>query len=116
MTTRRDGEWLETQSNTWGSVEIQADTTAPKVKPLNYANSSKPFRQQYLNTRITDNLAGLLSYHCFINGEWQLGEYDGKTATLSVSASHLHPGSNTVRILATDAAGNTADLTYTLTR
>lgn len=116
MTTRRDGEWLETQSNTWGSFEIQADTTAPKVKPLNYANSSKPFRQQYLNTRITDNLAGLLSYHCFINGEWQLGEYDGKTATLSVSASHLHPGSNTVRILATDAAGNTADLTYTLTR
>jgi len=116
MTTRRDGDWLETQSNTWGTFEIQADTIAPKVKPLNYANSSRPFRQQQLKTKITDDLAGLQSYHCYINGEWQLGEYDGKTATLSVSATHLKPGSNKVRIQASDAAGNTTDLTYTIAR
>ena len=57
------------------------------------------------------------SYHCYLNGQWILGEYDGKTATVAIDArSKLKSGANKLRITVTDGTGNATDLTWNLTR
>lgn len=114
-TTLSDDGWLTAQTKFWGGFEIQADTTAPKVTPVNFKNN-QTFSGKELQIKISDNLSGINTYHCYINGQWQLAELDGKSATLSVSARHLVKGKNLVRMEVTDLAGNKTQLEYTLTR
>ena len=115
LATKRNGNWLEAKSRSWGSFEVALDTVAPQVTPLNFGKG-KQLKERVLRVKITDDLAGLSTYHCYINGTWQLGEYDGKTSTLSVSTAYLKSGSNAIRVVATDACGNSAEVNETLVK
>ena len=54
-------------------------------------------------------------YNCYINGQWVLAEFDGKTATLIMSPrSFLHQGNNTLRVVLHDAAGNETVAEYNI--
>lgn len=110
-TTHADGVHTA-QVRDWGQFTLAADTTAPVVRPVNFSEG-KPFKVNTLKVKISDNLAGVETYHCYLNGEWILGEYDGKTATLAIDTrGKLQPGSNKLRVEVTDAAGNVTDLTW----
>ena len=112
LPTRRTDEWLEGSTKSFGSFSVEADTVAPKVSPVNFANG-KYLATHLLKIKISDNLSGIASYHCYINGVWTLAEHDGKTATLTVNATkNLHNGTNSIRIFVTDAVGNVTDLEY----
>ncbi|MBQ8702812.1 MAG: M23 family metallopeptidase [Bacteroidales bacterium] len=100
----------------WGEFTLAADTTAPVVRPVNFSEG-KPLKTTTLKVRIGDNLAGIDTYHCYLNGQWILAEYDGKTATLVIDArGKLKAGPNNLRTVVTDGAGNVKDLTWVLTR
>lgn len=112
LPTKRKGDWLEGTTKMFGTFTIEADTIAPKVRPVNFAQG-KQLSSTLLKIKISDNLSGIASYHCYINGTWVLAEHDGKTASLSVSAAKfLHTGTNTIRIVVADAVGNTTDVEY----
>ena len=114
-TTHADG-CHTAQVRDWGSFTLIADTTAPVIRPVNFSEG-KLLKSNTLKLKITDNLAGVETYHCYLNGSWVLGEYDGKTATVSIDArGKLKSGSNKLRVTATDATGNTADLTWNITK
>ena len=98
----------------FGRFAIDVDTVAPTVRPLNFSES-KPLKTAILRVRIGDDLSGIATYNCFLNGSWILAEYDGKSATLVIDAKDkLKAGSNKLRVEATDAVGNATDLTFTL--
>lgn len=113
LTTRHKGEWLEAKSRSWGSFEIQMDTLAPKIRPVKFTPDGT-FSDKEIKVKISDDLSGIASYHCFINDEWQLAEFDGKTSTLTTSAKYLRPGKNTIRWVVTDAVDNQTELKTTL--
>lgn len=114
-TTHADGMHTA-QVRDWGEFTLAADTTAPVVRPVNFSEG-KPLKVNTLKVKISDNLAGVESYHCYLNGQWILGEYDGKTATVAIDArSKLKSGANKLRITVTDGTGNATDLTWNLTR
>mgnify|MGYP002853105701 CR=1 FL=1 len=114
-TTHADG-WHSAQVRDWGEFTLAADTTAPTVRPVNFSEG-KPLKVTTLKVRIGDDLAGIETYHCYLNGEWILAEFDGKTATLVINASgKLKQGANKLRVVGTDGTGNTTDLTWRLTR
>ena len=67
--------------------------------------------------KISDDLSGVDTYHCYLNGKWILAEYDGKSASLSIDASgKLAAGNNILRVDVADGAGNQATISWTLTR
>ena len=114
-TTYADG-WYTTQVRDFGQFTLAIDTVAPTVLPVNFSES-KAFKGTLLKVKIGDNLAGMESYHCYLNGEWILGEYDGKTATLFINAAgKLRSGKNDLRVEVTDGSGNLTRRTFSITR
>lgn len=89
------------------------DTLAPKIRPVKFTPDGT-FSDKEIKVKISDDLSGIASYHCFINDEWQLAEFDGKTSTLTTSAKYLRPGKNTIRWVVTDAVDNQTELKTTL--
>ncbi len=111
--TTLDGEYLTATTRSFGGFAVRLDTVAPTVKPANF-NHGKNFSGPSLTVKIGDNLTGVVSYHCHVNGEWVLAEHDGKTASLTVSASTLKKGRNQVTFTLTDAVGNTTEQSWTV--
>lgn len=112
-TTHADG-WHKAQVRDWGEFTLAADTTAPTVRAVNFSEG-KPLKTNTLKMRIGDDLAGIETYHCYLNGSWILGEYDGKTGTVVIDAGgKLQSGANKLRVEVTDGVGNVTDLTWTI--
>ncbi|MCR4816069.1 MAG: M23 family metallopeptidase [Bacteroidales bacterium] len=113
LSTSRDGDHLRASSRSFGAFAIRLDTVAPTVRPVNFAEG-KAIKGSRITVKIADNLTGIVSYSCHINGQWQLAEHDGKSATLNVDASHLRKGRNNVTFRITDAVGNSIEQTWTI--
>ncbi len=104
------------QVRDWGEFTLAADTTAPTVRPVNFSDR-KPLKTTVLKLKVGDNLAGVETYRCYLNGKWILAEYDGKTATLVIDGrGKLQAGANRLRVEVTDGTGNTTDLTWRITK
>ena len=110
--TLKNGK-LTAPTRSFGGFALRLDTIAPTIKAVNFANR-KAIKGKYITVKIADNLTGVVSYSCYINGEWQLAEHDGKTATLSVSTEPMRRGNNRVTFRLEDAAGNVTEQTWTI--
>lgn len=114
-TSHANGRYT-TRVRDFGRFTLAVDSLPPVVRPLNFSEA-KALRGNTLRIRIADDLSGIDSYRCFLNGNWILAEYDGKSATLVINAAgKLQPGANKLRAEVTDAAGNTTDLTWHLSK
>ena len=114
-TTHVDG-WHTAQVRDFGQFTLAIDTVPPTVRPINFKDWA-PLKGSTMKVKIFDDLAGVETYHCYLNGEWILGEYDGKTATVSIDTSgKLKSGTNRLRVEVTDGCGNRTDKTWTVTK
>ena len=113
--TRIVGKWLEADAREFGNFTVLQDTAAPTVRPVGFKDGGK-VRGNLLQLKISDNLSGIATYKCYINGHWVLAEYDGKYNLLNIkdARTHLTQPRNTLRILLIDTCGNTRDVTYTI--
>lgn len=107
--------WYTAQVRDFGRFTLAIDTVAPTVKPLNFAQG-KPLKGNNIRLKIGDDLSGVDTYNCYLNGSWILAEYDGKSATLSINAAgKLKAGSNELTVEVTDGCGNLCRRSYSLT-
>ena len=112
--TRREGEWYSAEVRDFGCFAVSIDTTEPRIAPSNFKEGGR-LRGNTIKVKISDNLSGINTYNCFLNGSWILAEYDGKSATLIINASgKLKTGRNELRVEASDACGNRCQRTYSL--
>lgn len=110
--TTREGDWYTASVRDFGRFAITTDYEAPHIRPVNFKDG-KNIRTNTLKVKISDNLSGIDTYNCYLNGEWILAEYDGKSATLTIDTSgKMKSGANKFRVEVVDAAGNVADVTY----
>jgi hypothetical protein len=100
---------------TFGSFAIAMDTTAPTATPSNFSNT-KPLKGNELIIKVSDNLSGIAYYHCYVNGNWTLAEFDGKTSSLTVAADKLNAGTNNVRLIIGDTKKNENTYEWTVRR
>lgn len=100
---------------TFGSFAIAMDTTAPAATPSNFSNT-KPLKGNELIIKVADNLSGVAYYHCYVNGNWTLAEFDGKTSSLTVAADKLNEGTNNVRLIIGDTKKNENTYEWTVRR
>ena len=84
------------------------------MKPVNFSEA-KPLKGNSIRLKIGDDLSGVETYNCYLNGSWILAEYDGKSATLTINASgKLKAGSNELSVEVTDACGNICQRRYAI--
>lgn len=114
--TRREGEWYSADVRDWGRFAVTVDTTEPRIAPLSFKNGGR-LRTNTIRIKISDDLSGIDTYNCYLNGSWILAEYDGKSATLSIDASgKLRAGRNELRVEATDVSGNTSTKVFSMVK
>ena len=114
--TTCEGGYYSASVRDFGTFALLADTTAPTVCAANFSEG-KPLKAKTLRIKIGDNLAGIETYNCYLNGKWVLAEYDGKSATLSIDTTgKLQAGKNSLRVEVADGCGNLTRRTFTLTR
>ena len=113
----KPGRWLEADVRVFGNFVVASDTSAPYVKPINFKPGGK-VTASALSLKMGDNLSGVREYRCFINNEWVLGEFDGKTATLSIALDQVSSSVKNldVNIFLTDCCGNANEVVYHLKR
>ena len=115
-TTRREGYWYTADVRDFGHFAVTLDTTPPRIAPANFKDGGR-LKGNTIRVKISDNLSGINTYHCYLNGTWILAEYDGKSATLTINAgTKLKAGRNTLRVDLSDLANNTTSALYTLTK
>ena len=113
-TTTTEGDVYTARVRDFGQFAIGFDTVAPTVAQLNFT-PKKPLNTKTLKIKISDNLSGIDSYNCYLNDEWVLAEYDGKTAMLVIDGStKLQHGQNKLRAEVSDACGNSTTRIWTL--
>ena len=117
-TTHRNGDTLSTTPRFWGQYTVMQDTVPPTIKMVNLTKGKKKKTQplpQYLKIQIADNLSGIESYHCYLNGRWILAEYDGKSGQLIINTKD-HPEfeqpGNKLKVVVSDACGNRSEMTF----
>tara|TARA_B110000211_G_C14057223_1_gene543933 strand:+ start:87 stop:1808 length:1722 start_codon:yes stop_codon:yes gene_type:complete len=94
-------------SKYFGSFYIYHDTIPPRIKPLNIYNGKNISKQSKFDFKISDNLSGIKSYDCYIDGEWILLEYDYKKARLThYKHGVIKPGEHKLKLVIIDAVGN----------
>ncbi len=99
--------WFKTESKSFGVFSIAYDTIAPvitfpsakkKASVKTAASDSK-----ILKFEVTDQLSGIADYNIYLNGVWQIAEYDAKSCTVSCL---LQEKTGFLRIEVTDKVGN----------
>jgi len=114
--TSYDDGWFTAQVRDFGRFTLAIDTIAPTIRPVNFSDG-KYLKTTNIKIRIGDNLSGVDTYRCTLNGSWILAEFDGKTATLSIGArGKLRSGTNELTCEVVDACGNSTLQRWTLTR
>lgn len=113
----KPGRWLEADVREFGNFVVAHDDAPPTVKPLNFKSGGR-VEARVLRLKMSDNLAGIRDYRCFINGKWVLAEFDGKYALLTIDLNQVDKTENNLelRLLVTDCCGNETDQTYQLRR
>jgi len=102
-------DWLTAETNDLGIYTIMADTTAPRIVPVNGKPGSVLRASTGLSFTVTDNLSGIKSYKCLVDGKFVLLEYEHKRNQLfHVPDGAIGPGSHQLELTVTDERGNVA--------
>ncbi|MDX5436925.1 MAG: M23 family peptidase, partial [Pontibacter sp.] len=103
-----DGNSITFSTRSMGKFKVLEDTKAPTIKLL----SKSPTQIRF---RIGDDLSGINSFRCEVNGKWLLMKYEHKTATIySEKLDKSIPLSGKVVLKVKDNAGNEAEFTTSI--
>ncbi|MET3542251.1 murein DD-endopeptidase MepM/ murein hydrolase activator NlpD [Pontibacter aydingkolensis] len=102
---RWEGNSITFSTKNMGKYKVLEDTKAPTIKLLGKSGTQVRFK-------IGDDLSGIASFNCYVNGEWLLMKYEHKQALIySEKLDKSVPLSGEVVLKVKDLAGNEA--TYT---
>jgi hypothetical protein len=98
------GQWnglsISFRPKEFGSYEILRDETKPSITP-------RSLNANALSFSIRDDLSGLKSYECYVNGEWVLMEYEYKNGLIWSEKKNNEPFTGEVILKVIDNCNNT---------
>ena len=69
------GSAIQFKTKKLGNFQLITDTEPPSIRPAT-------INENYLSFVISDNLSGIKSFNCFVNGEWVLMDYEYKNGRI----------------------------------
>jgi hypothetical protein len=108
--------WVNASTNQFADWFIGADTVAPAIKPINISNGT--IRDTVsIKFQLNDDLSGVCCYKGFINGKWELFEYDAKNDLLEYFLDENSPrGKLDIEIIVWDKKENSNTLKISVER
>lgn len=102
---------VTTKTKSFGSFAVMADTTKPKITPVNITRDGDLTAAKTIKVKISDNLSGISYYRGSIDGKWVLMEYDAKNSLLTYTFDYTVPkGKRWFELTVSDGKQNT--ITY----
>lgn len=98
--------WLSCYPKEFGVFSVQLDTVSPQVKSVNFIANGNVKGKGRLKWTVSDDLSGVSHYAVYINGEYQVLEYEPKLNQLFVDITNLSSGSHKLEIVVKDKVGN----------
>lgn len=113
-----EGDYLKAKSREFGRFYIMTDTIPPRIKPINISNGKNLSQNKTITLTIGDNLAGVQSFNGYIDDQWVLMSYDGKTGKVRYrfDGKRVGKGKHTFRLEVTDGRGNFKEYTANFRR
>lgn len=103
---------------TGGTFGVVVDTVAPTIK-MTMADSADMTNKPYILFKMADNYSGVAKYNAYIDGEWQILDYDAKSGAVFLwfDEKHLEMGKNhVVKIVLEDLCHNVLEKEYNFYR
>lgn len=97
---------LEVEVRRFGQFALAVDTTAPSIRALNLKTGSQMGNQREIRLKGSDNLSGIAQFNAYVNGQWTLAEFDGKSGTFTIAIDHLQVGQHQFEFELIDARNN----------
>ncbi|MCW5906580.1 MAG: M23 family metallopeptidase [Chitinophagales bacterium] len=102
--------FIAAKAREFGQFYVMADTTAPKIVPINITAGKNMRSYRKIMLKISDDLSGVADFDTYIDGKWVVTEYDAKSATLThYISSELKSGEHIFKTVVTDERKNTAE-------
>ncbi|MEZ4887015.1 MAG: M23 family metallopeptidase [Chitinophagales bacterium] len=116
-----DGEWegnfLKGKSKEFGKYFIAADTIPPTIKPYNISPNKVMTKNTYIGFTISDRETGIKAYDMYLDGQWVLTTFDGKSGKASYYFDeHIASGVHEVTFIVKDRVGNSESYTTRFSR
>ncbi|OFZ09125.1 MAG: hypothetical protein A3D92_14145 [Bacteroidetes bacterium RIFCSPHIGHO2_02_FULL_44_7] len=109
LEVKYDGDYITCEARYFGRYSIKRDTIKPSITPLNFTAATKAYTRPLIQWKISDAGIGLADYDLFIDGEWQLLEYEYKNNTVTYKRPASMKGEKDILIRVKDACGNVAE-------
>ena len=101
-----------------GKFAVVVDTVAPTIK-MTMADSADMSAKPYILFKMADNYSGVGKYNAYIDGQWQILDYDAKSGAVFLwfDDARLELGKNhTLKIVLEDLCHNVLENEYTFYR
>lgn len=107
-----NGNYISAKSSYFGKFYLWADTTSPKITPINIYKGGNISSRKNISFKIEDDLSGIHDYSIFINDQWVLTQYDPRSKLISYVFDERFVKSETynIKVVVTDNLKNTQTL------
>lgn len=97
---------ISAESLSFGDFTLDVDTVPPAVRIRNKGKVLRP--NDLISIGVSDSKSGIDSYSVYIDGQWQVFEYDYKNARLKATPAYLRlpKGRHHLKAEVSDACGN----------
>ncbi len=107
------GRWINgfisAKTRYFGKFYIATDQTAPIIRAVNISKNANMSSRKTIEFKVYDNLAGINEYNGYIDGEWVLFKYDGKSGKFHHEFDHrVAKGKHKLVFEVSDKVGNVA--------
>jgi|SRR6185312_14938040 len=104
-----EGEYMTVHPKSFGRYVIMLDLYRPVIKPVNIFKGKDMSHDDKIAFEITDNLSGIGSYRCTVDGKWILMEFNPKNNQIYYTFDeHVGKGTHHLQLVVSDEVGNTS--------
>ncbi|HTB32300.1 MAG TPA: M23 family metallopeptidase [Bacteroidia bacterium] len=112
-----DNGYMTVHPKTFGRYVLMIDLYRPVIKPLNIFKGKDMSQDTEIAFEVSDNLSGVSYYKGTVDGKWILVESNPKKSELYYTFDeHVGKGKHHLRLVVSDAVGNTTTYETDFTR
>lgn len=108
--------WASARFREFGDFQLVDDRTPPVITPLQPLQGANLSRTRRIAFDVKDDLGAIRDFTAELDGSWLCFTNDKAKAFIYIFDEHCPPGAHTLKVTATDMAGNKTTKEYHFTR